>query len=157
MTSDWLDEAEEAIEVEHHQQEAIADAKTWTPDPGDLLKGTLIEAKYINTKYGWTYMVNIVDGESQAWTVWCGRTLLKNALLDQAPGLNKGIAIKYHGMKDGKEFKYHDYTMSSEPQTPDEQKASHLFYHGLATAESREEVEEITQTASEAAGLSDPF
>ena len=157
MTGSWLDDAENAIEVEHQHQEAIADATTWSPKEGDLLKGTLLEVKYINTKFGWTYMINLVDADKQAWTVWCGRTLLKNALLDKAPGLNKGIAIKYHGMKQGKEFKYHDYTLECEPQDADQQKASHLFYHGLATAESREDAEELSQTASEAAGLSDPF
>ncbi len=157
MTGSWLDDVEATIEVEHAEQEAIADATTWNPKEGDLLKGKLIGVKYINTKFGWTHLCHIVDNDGKAWDVWCGRTLLKNQLLEQMPALGKGIAIKYHGMKEGKEFKYHDYTLSCEPQTQDERKASVLFFHGLMNAESREEVQEVTQTASEAAGLEAPF
>jgi len=157
VTASWLDDAEAAIETEHAEQEAIGEANTWSPEAGDLLKGKLIGVKYINTKFGWTYLIHVMDAKEQVWDVWCGRTVLKNRLLEEAPALGKGIAIKYHGMKEGKEFKFHDYTLSAEPQDADQQKASFAFFHALASAESAEDVKEITQTASEAAGLDAPF
>ena len=158
MTNSWLEDAEAALDTEAKQQALIGDAKKWDPEPNGLLKGVLLESKYFGTKYGFTWLLHVLDSDSQVWAVWGGRTMLKNAIEDQTPAIGKGIAIRYHGMKEGKEFKYHDYTLSCEPQGSEELAANLLMYMSLIRAALEGQPPETDpQTASQIAGLSDPF
>lgn len=155
----WLEDAEAQLEADGLTQEAISNATKWEPKTGDILKGTLIEAKYLVTKYGPTYLINVLDPDKQAWTVWCGSKLLKDQLMTQHPEVGKGIAIKYQGKKKGKEFEYHDYVMSSEPAESPEKRAERAdFWRQLASAGVSEVVEhDAVPTHSQEQGLSDPF
>jgi len=158
----WLDDAEAQLEIESEMQEAISGAVKWSPEAGDILKGTLIEAKFLVTKFGPTYLINVMDPDSKVWTVWCGSKLLNDALMTQHPEVGKGIAIVYKGKKQGKENEYHDYTMSSEPaETREQREARADFWRALKTEGVSDVYERNepthTKTHSEEKDLEAPF
>jgi hypothetical protein len=163
--STWLDDAEAQLEVEADQRQAIEGATDWKPEAGDVLKGTLMEGKYILTKFGWTHLINVMLQDGEVKTVWCGSKMLKDQLMTQHPAIGKGLAIKYNGKKQGKDYEYHDYVLSCEPvegdtaEIRDEQRKERAAYWRAVQESAGEvpEVEEHTATSSEQAGLEDPF
>jgi len=159
VMNDWLDDAEAQLEIESGQQEALDDAKTWKPKLGEILKGTMIGAKYLPTKHGWTHLINVLDTDGQAWDVWCGSKLLKEGLMTKHPAMGKGVAIKYKGKKEGKDFEYNDYVFDCEPaQTKEEREERAEFWRALSQSSGEvSEVYEHKPTSSEQAGLEAPF
>ena len=106
----WDDDAEVLLEKEQADREKLSKTKTWKPEEGDILKGTLLEAKIIDGEYGPCRVLNIEDADGEVWSVWAGNKLLKDAVIEQAPAQGKGVSIKFDGVKQpskpgGREYK----------------------------------------------------
>ena len=100
MTDSWLDGADDRLLETEKEQTALAEAENWSPEPGDMLHGTVVEGKIVSTKHGNSTIINVLDAETQKIiTVWCSRFILKNLVSDLAPMPTKGISIKYVGLK----------------------------------------------------------
>lgn len=113
MTDEWLDD-DKGLEKAQTEQEALADAETWTPEPGDVLKGTVLSGRRISSEYGALNIISIVDKDKTIWNVWCGRTILRGLVGELYPKPGKGIKIKYVGLKQPKKTggnAFHFYVM----------------------------------------------
>jgi len=119
MTDSWLDSVDDRLEKIEAEQDSIQNSKTWEPEPGDVLKGTVVGGAIVPTKFGPAKIVNVLEnGEEggQVFTVWCSRKIIADRLTALAPKPGKGISVKYVGLKqpkrDGNAF--HMYVMDAE-------------------------------------------
>jgi hypothetical protein len=100
------------IAAEKERLEKLENQKTWKPEEGEVLLGTLIEAKVVNTDHGESLLVNVNDDDGQTWTVWCGTKVLRESMLDKAPKIGSRLRIEFEGTRQpasskGRPFKMH--------------------------------------------------
>ncbi len=159
MTNDWLDGVEDRLIKVEEEQSGIENAESWDPEPGDILKGTVIGGKIIPTKYGPAPIINILkDGEegSQVFTVWCSRSILRGRLAELAPKPGKGISVKYVGLKqpkkDGNAF--HMYVMDVEESDHEYWRDVQQAYHIRETDSGAPSSANLMDDSDE---LTDPF
>lgn len=111
----WLDDAEAGLEADSMVTKALAEAEDWKPDEGDVIAGTLVEGRNINTKYGPTYIMAVKTEDDEIVNVWCGSKMLRQALLLAMPAVGGGVIVKYEGKTEGKKNNWHQYYMNAEP------------------------------------------
>jgi len=149
MPTDW-DAARKAVEDKEESDSKISDAEVWKPGEGEILVGTLLEAKYVDTSYGPAHLMQIETPEDGVMTVWCSSKMLKDAVLDQAPAVGTWVSIKYGGKKEPKTEggrAYNAYYMQCG-------EADFEYWHNLSRKTSNEEASEQTTTDD---GNEDPF
>ena len=123
--TDFFDKAEHEIS----QRKEAADAKTWEPQAGDVLKGALIEAKVVTTVHGPTIMTVVKEhGTNDYYNVWAGRSRLKSEFLDVVPAIGSLIVLEYTGPKVAEKSgnTYHQYTLVAQTQ-------DFTFWQGIGT------------------------
>ena len=76
MTDEWVDD-DKGLDKAKEEQEALADAATWAPAAGDLLKGTFLTGRRVTSEYGALNIFYIEDKDGQIGNGWCGRTILR--------------------------------------------------------------------------------
>ena len=157
MTNDWLDgDADAALAASEEAMDAMANSETWDPKEGDELRGVLLAAKLVATKYGPSYLITVktTDGTYDVWV----KAVLRRALLEQRPGFNRGILIKYAGKKQGDTYEYHQYSMASEPfRNEDEQLAATKVWAELVLEEADMAERAKERKEAKAAGKDDPL
>jgi len=148
----WEDDAELLLEKEQEDREKLSDTTTWKPKEGDVLIGTLLEGKILDGEYGPCHIMNIEDKDGKVWTVWAGNKLLKDAVIEQAPKVGKGVSVKFDGMKQpskpgGREYKA--FYMAC-------QESDHGYWKGVQEAFYNQNPDGSTSVPA-ADGLEDPF
>ena len=104
-------DVEALFEKEEADREKIGDAKTWKPKEGDIIHGTLLEGKWVNTKHGDTRVLNVEDKDGQVWAVWASAKMLADELDAKAPKIGSHISIKFSGKKEPKKEGGYSYNL----------------------------------------------
>ncbi len=124
----FFDDADQAIERQKEADAKAGDAENWSPEEGDVLRGKVLDAKYLNLTHGWAPLLIVEDqvvknektGELQIWKVWGTRSVLKGEILDSQPSQGSLIVITYEGKqtaaKSGNSF--HLYIVRAESADP---------------------------------------
>ena len=104
---------------------------TWKPEgEGDELAGTITEIKYLDTKFGETFVLSIRDEEDILWSLWISGPVLKDKMKIHAPGVGELIVVVYKGMKQGGSgYSYKNFTVivDCEPDIGQWVKAKNTF------------------------------
>ncbi len=107
----WTDDAEDLLAKKQQDQEKVSDADKWDPKEGDILIGTMLEAKIVNTQFGDARIMIVEEaGTGKVYTVWVTAKMFLDAVLTAGPAQNKGVSIKFDGKKQpktagGREYK----------------------------------------------------
>ena len=133
---------------------------TWKPsEAGDELAGAVREIKYIDTANGETYVLTIVDENDKVWTLWVSGIVLKNKLLDLAPGVGSLIVVLFNGKVKTKagDRSYNDFqVVVDKPGCFDQWQDARQAYSLRASLQSPE-VNAGGVTAPGDDGMHDPF
>ena len=112
------DEIQALLDAKQEKNEEAQGAEKWQPEAGDMLQGIITKTGwYDGGSYApslWVLIKDISDGETKR--VYAS-TVLKNQLVEEAPKMGSGVAIRYEGRKptqDGSR-KYHAWTLALVP------------------------------------------
>lgn len=87
-------------------------ATTWSPTPGEVLRGTLEHAAERQTRYGPCTVANVRCEDSDTlYGVWLSHTVLASKWDEASPRVGDHVAISYEGKVEGALHPYHDYTL----------------------------------------------
>jgi len=76
-------------------------AENWKPEPGEQLDGFIIKSGwYDGSEYEPSLWFLLKDIEGVTHRVYCS-TVLRNQLVEEAPKMGSGIAVRYEGKKEG--------------------------------------------------------
>ena len=115
----------EGMKGDAHSDAPVTERSTaWKPKKvDDELAGTITEITFVGTDYGEKYVLNVRDEDEELWALWVDGAVLKNRLLELAPGVGSLIVVVFKGKLDNKAgtFKYNNFqVVVSEPNHHDE-------------------------------------
>lgn len=110
-------------------------ADKWEPKSGDQLSGFIMKTGwYDGGDYEPSMWLLVKDEEGDATRVYCP-TVLRNQVLEEAPAIGSGIAIRYEGKKpvaSNPKRSYHAHTFVLVPDSDGNVKRDHAYWkmHG---------------------------
>jgi hypothetical protein len=122
VSEDFFDQADADLEAAQEADKAWDDATEWQPDKKKkqpaTLRGTMLDVKWISTKYGFSYLMLVRDFEDEDlyWKVWGSRSVIKSELETAAPARNSKVVIQWLGTQKGKNddsVEYHVYKVTT--------------------------------------------
>lgn len=90
-------------------------APTWNPAPGDVLMGTLIETKQVDTRYGKAPLAVIEKPEGARVQVWLNSTVIASEWAEADPMIGGRVAIRFEGERiSDNGFRYKVFKVAAE-------------------------------------------
>ncbi len=109
-------------------------AEKWEPSAGDIKQGAIQKIGwYDGGDYAPSMYLLLKDFEAEeTFRVYCS-TVLRNQLLEEAPAIGQPIVIRYEGKVQGKNRKYHSWTLALIPNAEGLVKRDQKLWHEHGT------------------------
>lgn len=106
-------------------------AAKWEPEEGDKLSGFLMKSGWYdgNPEYPPSLWILVKDEDGDTHRVYCP-TVLRGQLVEEAPAIGSGIAIRYEGRVDSQTAgrRYHSYTLALIPDKSGRTKTDDAYW-----------------------------
>jgi hypothetical protein len=93
--------------------------EAWRPDPGDKVVGEIIELDMLESKFGGSYPLVVIETEDNRQVALHGfHTVFKSELARQCPKVGDRIGVAYHGRDEKAGYeRYRVVVERTEPQS----------------------------------------